>query len=1147
MKRLCIFTLLFCVFTLNLSAQELVKNPGFELTDGWGKGNTFNTPPDGPEKAEITEIDKKSGNKSFRFYRESVKGGSQVFSEMQKLDIAGSTKASIDFSYFYKGSPMLVFVRFYGADRKPLKNDLGQEIKVTLNTAKSANAWTEFKKNIPIPQAFLNTDLYFDLQFQLWGKGEVFFDDVSVKLNTDKVPSNAPEQKTASKDDLSFLIIKDPPSNSTLPPLGQLPYKYGEKEGYLTKNGSAHFYTGNSSFGGGQYSPHGIWLARFLNYSMVTLDWGFHHDTKKEGDKLVVSFRNPESSVSMWREMTRNGLIVEHDTGNAMDIYMPERRWLKEFPALGQVFTEGSHFYSYDHNTELGRRFHSNTWLNRYRFMKGFPVMATEIYNELGYTPSHERVLKGFREFAKQKYGSLDEACKVWNQKFESWDTVRPPHLSTDIFSGGQAHGYRMEMKQKYWQLYYDWLRYLQLDLMAGLKLMKEDFRKISDTPITVDWRGHNIYSDGYCILDPDMLDEIVDIFGLHTGASSYDFKNSPADQDSVLTAITHDIMHYQFAASNTKKPIINPECIISRTSTSGSSLESMKANSFKNFLSDWQFKHENDSSGIEKGYFKSELDDSAWDKMKVPGCWDETDKYRDKKGWGWYRNTFTVPAILKNDYEDGSRKFCIYGRGIAQKGTFWINGVKVGEAKGWDSTYKFDVSPYLKYGQENQVTILVDGSNYANGLRFYFFILPEDCINTTRLLEKKEYQSMLWNMMMNGCSGVVLWHWDDAWRPFMAEVNQELDAVSAIAMPQARNRTFKAAMLMPYLWFRGLPTQLEKNHIDYMRYYGAMFFNQVPPALLTEGNILKATPEQYPLILYPYAHVVQPETFRHFKSYVEAGGTALVTFDSLDLNYTRYSDSGLNGYLGIKVTGDYTGKDEISFGGETLAIKAGNMIQKVGVKIEAAGAEVLGTYADNSPAIVKIKRGKGSVIYMAANPDLFAAHKILGSLIKTLKISPRAEILDSGDKSEFPYIEAQFTGDEKRFLLYVHNHGGKNRNVKVKLPYAGTYNVRNTITMDGKTEKAEGSFTLSVAGTAPACYVFEKASVTPMPLKKIAEGKTKILERMRKFEKNPADINSPKPKILFIEPKAQIMGRTGFPNFADMVEAWWRGVGALI
>ena len=46
-----------------------------------------------------------------------------------------------------------------------------------------------------------------------------------------------------------------------------------------------------------------------------------------------------------------------------------------------------------------------------------------------------------------------------------------------------------------------------------------------------------------------------------------------------------------------------------------------------------------------EPAWADPDFDDSAWDEMNVPGCWDESGKFHLKPGTGWYRKRFIARA----------------------------------------------------------------------------------------------------------------------------------------------------------------------------------------------------------------------------------------------------------------------------------------------------------------------------------------------------------------------------------------------------------------------------------------------------------------------------------------------------------------------
>lgn len=154
-----------------------------------------------------------------------------------------------------------------------------------------------------------------------------------------------------------------------------------------------------------------------------------------------------------------------------------------------------------------------------------------------------------------------------------------------------------------------------------------------------------------------------------------------------------------------------------------------------KNFLwlhGTWKFKWVENADQRPADFFKPDLDDSAWGTMPVPGIW-ELNGYGDPEyvnsGFAWrghfdqkppavptkdnhvgsYRRTFTLPA----DWDGrqviahfGSVTSCIY---------LYVNGKFAGYAEDAKVAAEFDITPFVKAGQENLIAFQVfrwcDGS----------------------------------------------------------------------------------------------------------------------------------------------------------------------------------------------------------------------------------------------------------------------------------------------------------------------------------------------------------------------------------------------------------------------------------------------------
>ena len=154
-----------------------------------------------------------------------------------------------------------------------------------------------------------------------------------------------------------------------------------------------------------------------------------------------------------------------------------------------------------------------------------------------------------------------------------------------------------------------------------------------------------------------------------------------------------------------------------------------------KRFLSlhgNWKFNWVENADQRPTDFFKTDLDDSAWGTMPVPGIW-ELNGYGDAEyvnsGFAWrghfnqkppqvpvkdnhvgsYRRSFTIPADWDGKQivaRFGSVTSCIY---------LYVNGQFAGYSDDSKVATEFDITPFVKAGEENLIAFQVfrwcDGS----------------------------------------------------------------------------------------------------------------------------------------------------------------------------------------------------------------------------------------------------------------------------------------------------------------------------------------------------------------------------------------------------------------------------------------------------
>ncbi len=130
-----------------------------------------------------------------------------------------------------------------------------------------------------------------------------------------------------------------------------------------------------------------------------------------------------------------------------------------------------------------------------------------------------------------------------------------------------------------------------------------------------------------------------------------------------------------------------------------------------------WKF-HKGDLKGAEKGSF----DDSGWRDIDVPHDWSVEGPFSKEHssgtgylpgGIGWYRKTFEVPA------EAEGKKVVVEFDGVYRNSKVWINGHYLGERPYGYISFYYDLTDYLKYGEENLLAVQVNRSEVRDS-RWY-------------------------------------------------------------------------------------------------------------------------------------------------------------------------------------------------------------------------------------------------------------------------------------------------------------------------------------------------------------------------------------------------------------------------------------------
>ena len=133
---------------------------------------------------------------------------------------------------------------------------------------------------------------------------------------------------------------------------------------------------------------------------------------------------------------------------------------------------------------------------------------------------------------------------------------------------------------------------------------------------------------------------------------------------------------------------------------------------------SQWTFNYF-PAANTNKGYEAPGFDDSKWPAVSIPHTWStfettgelhpfirnasETDNPYWWTGWGWYRKHFSI----NRDYSD--RKVFIEFEGVQKYCKVWLNGKYLGDHKGGYGSFDFDITDFLKPGEDNVIAVAVN------------------------------------------------------------------------------------------------------------------------------------------------------------------------------------------------------------------------------------------------------------------------------------------------------------------------------------------------------------------------------------------------------------------------------------------------------
>lgn len=136
-------------------------------------------------------------------------------------------------------------------------------------------------------------------------------------------------------------------------------------------------------------------------------------------------------------------------------------------------------------------------------------------------------------------------------------------------------------------------------------------------------------------------------------------------------------------------------------------------------FTTDWYFSLSDDSTANRVDY-----DHSKWRKLNLPHDWAIEGEFSEDNpsgagggalpgGVGWYRKSFIV------DKEDREKLLRIDFDGVYMNATVYINGQMLGKRPYGYISFSYDLTPYIRWGENNVLAVRVDNAEQPNS-RWY-------------------------------------------------------------------------------------------------------------------------------------------------------------------------------------------------------------------------------------------------------------------------------------------------------------------------------------------------------------------------------------------------------------------------------------------
>ena len=912
-----------------------------------------------------------------------------------------------------------------------------------------------------------------------------------------------------------------------------LPETFERKDAFYPKAGKIRIADGAFVRGGKKRFLLGGWpLDADANpWIMRTYGLDFYVCNANEIYSLYTPKLENGIPVLRWRENPWMHSHINRFLSSGIDFWLEhtshaEFSALRNDPRFREILDAG-HMVTYDPFHPDGVAMYREMYKSNMRYTREYPVFCYELFNEMMYDNTKKISRDAFKNAMREKYrNDIVRANRVWETDFASFDAVRIPGFLSD---DGKNSIPRKEMRNReadrHPALYADFQKFQEARCKEAILKMMPIMRAYdpSANPLTTVQSHMSLNSDhGENGVSPDALSAAGDFITHESGIAFLESRNPSwsAVAGMMKTICFLDAMRY-FAKG---KPVINGESPIRIRNQSGDE-EELALDDLGRLRGRWRFFDA--TARMPEQWMNPDFNDSSWPEIRVPAMWGREGFPRCQAGL--YRKKIMLDSLPAGE------KFYLNGNSLADSGEIYCNGKHVGNSEGFARKFSFDLSPFLRKG-ENLLAIRVVNRFYHDNM-YYGGIRGLLSINTEPLvspepepdLEQKHIRAFLWAQAMHGIQGVVICYntplFSGAGRAIPC-VRQEINNLAELLFSRENRLSGECAFVYPEETTRLIRHKqyLEKMRgpatLDLMPYYTALLFGGYAPHVIRFCD-LPALRGKMRLIAAPDALRIRKKDLACLKEHVKNGGWLLLNFNHFRIEDDTHEKLDVSNFTGIRLGDKITAQRRITLSGALSGsdtLRKNFLDQSCGRSVTLCGAEVFcGT--PSMPLVTVNSYGRGKVFCINVQTGGRTMERIVRAIAEYAKAERLLRLEKLGKKKELCAVDnTVFRSAEGRVLLCLVDYGTPG-NYRMTLSPAllkhARYRMRTADTgrqinspsgsAEWTREELSSGVGLRLKRFDPAVLLLEPPELPALPLPGISPIRRKICETLWRKE-------SPKP-----------------------------------